>query len=209
MAINETIEYVGDIASSVGEAAEKVAEAVRKVDDAVRAVVDTIDSQHIVAIRLVNLTDTRFEFADADHDNGNWANGGQGFDVFPAAVLEPRTVMGCVTQDIGFLTGTKGDLTYRFREEQGAARITHSLTVQWDNGFWSPNQASAGVLQTTLQDVGVLPFAWPTFAGSRKFRAWGHIAGGRRTKAIFHVIPRSTSTFAASTLSSALQTLNS
>ncbi len=200
MAVKEKIEYVGQVADEVGKTADKVAEALKKVDRALRTAMDLVDTDHEVRVRVVNLTDFTLDLADAEQDNGNWANiPDEGYDVFPANSIGPREIMGCVSADIGFATGTKGSLVYRFTQDGD----WHSSAFLWDNGFWTSNSASGGASMLDFE-----PGKLPKFRRSTLIRAYGHITGGRKAKAIYYIVDTAVPVSATGILSLALQSLN-
>lgn len=212
MAAEAQIKYVGEVADAVGEAAKKVAEAVKEVEAMVNTVADTIDTEHMVRIRVANLTDTSFKLMDEEHDNGNWANidsAAAGFDVFPAAVLGPKMVMECVTQDTGLLTGTKGEFAYQYVvDDRAAAPMTiHRCLFKWDNPalfIWKGNSADAFSTEISIERNEL-----PKFGRSSSFRTEGLISGGRKAKAMYYVTESDTPGASLGVLSLAIRSINS
>ena len=106
-------ECVGDIAAAVGESARKVASAAQEVDKSLKAVYDAIDTDHTVAILIANLTEHSFELTKEAHKRGSWVDDpALGHNVLPPAQMGSWQLAGCLTNDSGDLTGTKGKLHF-------------------------------------------------------------------------------------------------
>jgi hypothetical protein len=107
-----------------------IAVAIKQTAEALHTVYNLADSDRGIAIGVLNHTDFELEFAWATFDHGGWADP-------PDQRIPPKMASAFSVRDKGFMTGTKGWLTYQINgsDPQCWAQIF------WDNPFIGTNSA--------------------------------------------------------------------
>jgi hypothetical protein len=103
-----------------------------KITKSIEQIARTLDGDRSVVLIVENATKHPLERISTHHDHG-------GFVVTPDIVIPPMSVGTFSSADIGALTGTKGQVVYRLRDDKHEDTV---LEINWANPFIGTNKAT-------------------------------------------------------------------
>jgi hypothetical protein len=103
-----------------------------KISKSVDQLGRTLDGDRSVVLIVENKTQHPLERVSQHHDHG-------GFDVTPEISIPPMSVALFSSKDIGFETGTAGQVKYRVHDGQAEDTV---LEINWANPFIGTNKAT-------------------------------------------------------------------